>query len=460
MSIRNWLRRWKHRRGWKRADRLREGPLREFVYLDEVSVYSLVASQVGMIVTELTDTQATSLQSEVSGGIGASGPFARAEVGSRVQTGESSGSQVLRKAIIQTTFKQLHETATRSGALRQMAPPEGATPPSATTLEDIQQIASDDPRSPWVIPPGRIRRGDLVEMEVRLEAEPMFEAWAITSWLVDIVQDDPAAFGIAGNADLGDLRLASRLLDRMLADLVPMRGRALDYRALQLGNDDWLVHDAVAQGLADDVGHTRTVNLVGVAEQGRFWQDVRRVLFSGSTFRVMARITQDGLQSSWTPVKLADVVRNVHPGLADIIDDLNRQLIPAMSAAAASADADTAERQVREAILTYATMLAGRADVDVTEDEMEKNGLFDVDPPSDKFAVAGWRAIFAPVAQYVEAKSDRELKREVAADYRVAALTRTLWREMAGSTGTPFPAATPPADDERFLDSEVVAVYW
>lgn len=95
MSARGWLRRRRQRRRWKKADRNRTGALREFVYLDEVSVYSLMASQVGLIVTELTETQATSLQSEVSSGVGMSAPL-KAEIGSKVQAGETRSSQVLR----------------------------------------------------------------------------------------------------------------------------------------------------------------------------------------------------------------------------------------------------------------------------------------------------------------------------------------------------------------------------
>ena len=67
MTLRQRYRNWVVRRRWRKAGRNEDEPLREFVYLDDVSVYSLVASQVGMIVTELTETQATSLQSDISG---------------------------------------------------------------------------------------------------------------------------------------------------------------------------------------------------------------------------------------------------------------------------------------------------------------------------------------------------------------------------------------------------------
>jgi hypothetical protein len=49
MQFRQWRRRW--------AAKNEKGMLREFVYLDEVSVYSLIASRLGPIAAEFTDTQ-------------------------------------------------------------------------------------------------------------------------------------------------------------------------------------------------------------------------------------------------------------------------------------------------------------------------------------------------------------------------------------------------------------------
>jgi phage terminase large subunit GpA-like protein len=51
MTLRQRYRNWILQRRWRKARRNENEPLREFVYLDEVSVYSLVASQIGMIVT-------------------------------------------------------------------------------------------------------------------------------------------------------------------------------------------------------------------------------------------------------------------------------------------------------------------------------------------------------------------------------------------------------------------------
>jgi hypothetical protein len=47
-----------------------------------------------------------------------------------------------------------------------------------------------------VFRPEDLSRGDLVEVDVELEAEPIYQASAVISGMLEIVQDDPAGFGL------------------------------------------------------------------------------------------------------------------------------------------------------------------------------------------------------------------------------------------------------------------------
>ena len=73
-GIRNWIRSRNRRRPRPNPTE----PLREFVYLDEVSVYSLLASRKSGVATQFTDSQTASLNSELGGslkiGFGESAP--------------------------------------------------------------------------------------------------------------------------------------------------------------------------------------------------------------------------------------------------------------------------------------------------------------------------------------------------------------------------------------------------
>jgi hypothetical protein len=452
MSLRGWFRRRKSERRWRRAERREHGPLREFVYLDEVSVYSLVASQVGLVVTEVTDTQASSLQSEVSSGLGVSTPV-KAEIGSKIQASDSQSSQVLRKAIIQTTFKQLRETAERSGALRLRADADAS---ALHTLDDVRRLAQADERSSLVVPSARLRRGDLIEMDVQLEAEPIYQAGMAMSGVLEIIEDDPAAFGMSDVSQLAQLRLVSRMLDKVLAGLIPVRGRAVNFEAVQVDGEDWLLRTDLIGRLAERAPRT-PVFLVGVAQQGLFWKDVRRVLFSGSEYRVLARLNRSGLQEAWTPVKLVDVLSSVVPDFAEVMDTVNRGVLSAMSSAVTAQQSTSTDHRVRAAVLAYAAMLADRAGVDVTEAELDHDGLLS-HKVVHALGVREWREMLAPVTGFIEQRSGETFSREVAADYRVAAVTQ------AGLLDSSPPAVAVELEagdgSERFLDSEIIAVYW
>ena len=67
MSISSRLGGWLRRLKPQKAPEPPSGLLREFVYLDEVSVYSILASRKGGIATEFTESQTASLNSDVGG---------------------------------------------------------------------------------------------------------------------------------------------------------------------------------------------------------------------------------------------------------------------------------------------------------------------------------------------------------------------------------------------------------
>ncbi|AYY13128.1 hypothetical protein EF847_10890 [Actinobacteria bacterium YIM 96077] len=78
------------------------------MYLDEVSVFSLLASKDGMIATEVTDTHASTLMAETSGSYSASAGVAKAGGTAKSHASDTRTTQVLRKAIIQSTFRDLY----------------------------------------------------------------------------------------------------------------------------------------------------------------------------------------------------------------------------------------------------------------------------------------------------------------------------------------------------------------
>ena len=91
MSIASRLLNWLRRRKSRRPSEDSYSERREFVYLDEVSVLSILASRTGGIATEFTERQSTSLNSEVKSSLGVGLGGTKANLGAKMQAGASRG---------------------------------------------------------------------------------------------------------------------------------------------------------------------------------------------------------------------------------------------------------------------------------------------------------------------------------------------------------------------------------
>ena len=264
MSLRSRFRAWRRARRRKRAAERQQAPLREFVYLDEVSVYSLLASKLGPIATEFTATETATLASEVSGSLGVGAGGTKASLGSKMQSSEVQGSQVLRKSIVQTTFKELYELETPLLQLpTNLAPPRVDSPPGSKLAERLAEL--DDP---WVLEVGQLARGGLVELEVELEAEPIYKNSAIIATMMELMQETPELEEIISLGERSQLESFARILERLLAGLVPVRANAVDYCVIETDARQFVVHRAVADQLKSHADFEASpLTLVGVAEE-------------------------------------------------------------------------------------------------------------------------------------------------------------------------------------------------
>ncbi len=167
-------------------------PLREFVYLDEVSVYSLLASRKGSIATEFTESQTTSLNSNVGGEIGIGFAGAMASLESSRQSSRIQASQVLRKSVIQTSFKELYEIERASLAMK---PLESDKAPELTEISELESRFESLASEMWIIEPDAMRRGQLLEVEVELEADPIFRMASVITTIQELIEDNEFLFG-------------------------------------------------------------------------------------------------------------------------------------------------------------------------------------------------------------------------------------------------------------------------
>ena len=462
MSISSRLKAWLRRLTPQKAPEKLSGLLREFVYLDEVSVYSILASRKGAIATEFTESQTASLNSDVGGSVSVGFGGTKAEIDSKMRAGHVQGSQVLRKAIIQTSFKELYDIERASLAF---SPPDAHSMPTVKAVADIDQTFESLAKDNWITDPSVIRRGELLEVEVELEADPIFRMASVITTLRELMEDNEELFGHAITTQLPQMRSMAQVLEGFLVGLVPIRGRLVDYISASIGGRDVLIHRSLLKQIDPSMWpETHTAFVVGVAERDLFWKDIRRVLFAKARYTVFCRLATEGLAKIWHPVKVADVLAGIVPQFDEMIREFSEEARRAMTTAYAASPSPTVQhgRNDSQVLEKYVSLLATHHCEALTPAAIDSL-IQGISLTEDWLSsVDSRRPIFSEVTRRVDAALGVESSSEVTYELRVAAVAK------AGLEGPHLPQMSsgdgqdqsPGFGPERFLDAEIVAIYW
>lgn len=402
-------------------------PLREFAYLDDVTVQSLLVSQIGALPSEVTSLSTQSAEAEVGGALSLGAPLMpKAELTSRFASSTGSSNQVLSRAVSESLFKHLYDLI------------------SDRLVYSPGMAASGDS-----VP---IKRGDLIEIEVDLAADPIYGFSATMGVFSELAEGYPAFLDNPGTAlVMAEAEPINKVLERLLVGLIPIKAVV---NGLVAEEENGQVQVRRADSVKDDAAST-PLFIVGVTEQEKYWRDVRRVLFSQSRFSVLGRISRSGVQASWTPVKLTEVMRDIAPAFPDAItrvgrvgyaaplntkQELNRAALEiALEHFAATAGGENA-RQQEQAIQGFAKTLRDSADsltqqtqaFDRLTEWLIQRGILEEKPENS-------RAL-------------RSEARQVAG-LRLSSEPSTL--SDLGTTG-----ADDELPEEHLIDLEIIAIYW
>ncbi len=445
------------------------GVRREFVYLDEVSVLSILASRTGRIPTESTESRSASHSSEVESSVGVGFGGAKASLGGKMQTGQVQASRVSSKAIIQSNFKNLYDIERADLVLK---PASHDHLPTVDSIPGLEGLLGSSEGSGLLVDVTALHRGELLEVEVDLEADPIFRMATIITTFVELMEDNAELMQRVVPGQLREIRSVARLLESLLAGLVPIRGRLVDFEWIRIGSRELLVHRSVLEQMpANACIQAYPAFLVGVAERDLFWKDIRRVLFSQARYTVFCRLATTGLIEHWSPVKMADVFSGITSDFDEMICGLGDELMSGFKRGVRSAAAGTADDitptmlnqdvQLGERSLTrYAESIAlhHKQDIDPTaiEDLIREIPL----PENWLDSVDSYRPVFAKMRERVDDHLNTKTPPSVAHDLRIQAVNRAKLdvppkcNGPRGSGNRPGPAC------ERFLDSEIVAIYW
>ena len=440
---------------WRTAESKSSGPLREFVYLDEVSVYSLLASRQGGVKTEIIENETVFSERAANASLGANVVAAEGKLSGQFKSGQSRGTQVVRKAIVQTSFKELYEIEQEKLTLSR---PKGDPPNTLSEIENSNR-AKD-----WVQFAAQIERGCLIEVDVVLEADPLFRMAAITTMLSELAEGNESLFRRNLGSQLERLHSIARILDSLLVGLIPIRARLLDYKSVNVGGREALVHDAVLDSLSDCHLIPIPVFLVATLERELFWKDIRRLLFSGGRFTVFCRPGHVGLMETWRPVKGADVLSGLPGGFDQAFRDFGELARNSLTANQDRSGPSSCAKisSIRVLLQTYVEWLFEFHGLDV-ENEIAR-AILEIAPSGVDWlgSVDERRSVFGEIAcrfdKLAGVKTTPEdqltLRKRVLAEIAGNALNPRLGQSAQGQ---PDPMNN---HDERYLECDVVAIYW
>lgn len=452
MRLPDWIELWLSRR--KRlpaADGTQtKTPLREFVYLDEVSLRSLLSSQRGEVTDTTSEQTVAAQESDTTSMAGLSAAaLAKTELKSRYQTSNSNTLQTSRKATVQSWFRDFHSLP----GLRRIEPVANLT--AVAQADDL--LNTDNPSIKILA--SELYRGDLVEFKVRLTADPVYRFGTLMSEFSGMADDSPVLF--AGNnafALLGQMEPVNRILQRLLAGLIPVRAKAIDYVSVIVDGEECIVHRAALGGIEIE---SRPLELVGVTEHLAYWKDIRRVLFSEAEFTMLCRVARGGLHDTWTPVKLANLFLSFAPDLVDQINTASRMSTEQQD----DSSVDTNELLLGSALRAYASMIVEESGAQLSEEQQGRINLEAHNLRLRYGSVSQQRSAFSTLRNIIAEFVDLSLNDTLDAEFRERARTLSglsLFPSLsqgrtrvAGEPQAPTPQSRP-----RLLDVEVVAIYW
>ena len=440
----SWLALWNKIRRQKEVGQFQ---LREFIYLDEVSLQSLLVSLHGELTEKKSITDSTSNTRNVGGNIDTNN-LAPLKLGftAQYQSGKSSATQTETKATVQSWFRELYETPNILGVQ-----PLEDDAQTITVKSSADIIPGEHPN--YCIRSSELQRGTLAELKVVLATDPHFSVVTSGSELFKLSENISELNGYS------EIKWQIELLQQLFAGLIPIKAEILNYRALKTGGDTYLVHEDKVAGVSTS---KIKVNLVGFTELSAYWKDIRRVLFSNQEFRVLCRISRPGLVQDWNPIKLLDLFGIFIPQKEIHKFKETLKLLSYNVDAANTAETDNdANSKMRSALKEYIKSSCKHAGGEIGSDEVEGiinevlKGNFNEGSMVDR--------------KVLYEKVDRELaslKIDVPPDIRVT--LREASNKKAGLSHRLFtsaPSETKKVEEktvaeELFIEAEIIAIYW
>jgi hypothetical protein len=389
--------------------------LREFIYLDEVSVVSLLASLTREITESRTETESSESQrgskfrlkaftSKIPG-FGAS--HERLNI-------DRDTEEVVRKSEIQSKFDELYSET--SGNF---------------------QLDSDKKRRTSV---SELEEGGVMEIEIEFSAHELYHFYRAYQYLFDVFEEHIEELD-------QEQKQIVELIGSLFGDQIPVVGEAVNYRVV----DD----EILSSNLVEDDMDDEPLEIVGTLNPEMLWQDPSTFLYEENQFTAYVRVPEAKLQEEWDPVKLTRVIRSISEEVGDQLRGMIEFGLKQAKEDLNEADLEDDEEPTvlpQDPHETYFDRIEEMEDIEIREEqrrEFVEEALAETVSSSDTSEMEIQIGVLKQVTDLVEEEEDVNLDRGGLSDLRV---------ELIGEQGGQIIDAA--AEKGNYLEVSFVAIYW
>lgn len=404
-------------------------PLREFVYLNETSVISLIASTTGGV----TDQKSTVKRRRISGSIGS----LSSQTASLTANQEKS-TEAVRRYVIQSNFKELYEMRAEDLVIADEYEPSRSIP--RQLWGKITPEREGKPNKTEV----ELERGELVEINVDLGSDKIYDYYTAVESIVKMVDATPE--GVIQEIDSAEfsieqLNAFSELFEHLLAGLVPIVGEVKNYGVVEENGEIRVVEK--------DNSHApqvESLNIVGFVDSDKFWTQETRFLFDEDEYTVYGRIDDSTVSEGWMPIKLVSVVSSIVPELGESVHEIPE----AFEDTDSNAGSDRDEIKLQPRMETYVKSLEQETDLDLVSEEIDEvvqTALDDTGPTVDR--IEGIEEGINRLEQNIDDRCEFDID-ESDRDDLLDEILINDFDEVGGKD----------ADREWYLSVSFTAIYW
>lgn len=434
---------------------------REFIYLDEVSVTSLIAARDGTIPETVTDS--LSRAAETDGRMSAGAPTTNNAIG--VQFGQritnTSSREVVRRAVIQSTFGSLRTGGARDSAplLRDKSQIKAKLAGRFDTADQLTRRKQKKlARAGLLTRLDTLSRGDVIEVEIRLRPHKLFTLVSAIESFADLMQGQSALFGPVAEK-VEEVASIAEVIERLMVGLVPIHGMAANFAIIDLNGTTHLIDTRVIKPSGPLSSATRPFEIVALTDNSSYWKDLRRVLYTGNEYTLYARVVAPTLQTDWNPVKLAELMRDISDSLAEPFSELTKFADGAFDSARTNSIPEPG-LDVRGMFHRFAEVLSDEVGVEPDPVTLG-DAVTDATAAyiADSGDLAAERATFDIVARRIAGDGEQEpLSRDLIHEVRSTVLAEAKGTAALGAKPDHTSLERDIPIDQ--LEVEVVAIYW